>query len=93
MFFISKLWIERQKHINTDYYVTGLLLCVIPYIRENVFKNSNRNHINQVNTVIKTLFAGLSEKQFHENIDTFWGEYTKSIIKMIILTVIIYLEW
>ena len=36
--FISKLWIEIDKHINTDYAVNGWMLCVIPHILENVFK-------------------------------------------------------
>ena len=39
-FFISSLWNERGKHINTDYAVTGWMLCVIPHIREDVFKNA-----------------------------------------------------
>ena len=32
-FFISSLWNEREKYINTDYAVTGWLLCAIPHIR------------------------------------------------------------
>ena len=52
-FLISSLWNEREKHINTDYSVTGGMLCVIPHIGEDVFKNAqNKNHI-QVNNVIK----------------------------------------
>ena len=35
---ISNLWNKRKKHINTDYAVTGWMLCVIPHIREDVFK-------------------------------------------------------
>ena len=34
---ISKLWNEREKHINTDYAVTGWVLCVIPHIRDDVY--------------------------------------------------------
>ena len=30
----------------------------------------------QVNTVIN-FFAGLSEREFYETLDTFWSEYTK----------------
>ena len=37
-FVISKLWNRIEKHINTDYDVTGWMLCVIPHIREGVFK-------------------------------------------------------
>ena len=36
-FVISKLWIEREKYINTDYYVTCWVLCVIDHIIEDVF--------------------------------------------------------
>ena len=38
-FVISILWNEREKHINNDYAVTGWMLCVIPHIRIDVFKN------------------------------------------------------
>ena len=34
---ISNLWNEGEKHINTDYAVAGLMLCIIPHIRVNVF--------------------------------------------------------
>ena len=32
-FVVSSLWNKRNKHINTDYSVTGWVLCVIPHIR------------------------------------------------------------
>ena len=35
---ISKFLNEREKHINTDYAVTAWILCLIPHIREDVFK-------------------------------------------------------
>ena len=35
---ISNLWNKREGHINTDYAVTGWMLCVIPHIREDIFK-------------------------------------------------------
>ena len=57
--------------------MTGWMLCVIYHIIEDVSKNPNKNSIIQVNTVINTLFAVLSEKELHENLDTFWIEYTK----------------
>ena len=56
-FLISSLWNEREEHINTDYAGTGWMLCVIPHIREDVFKNAHNKHHIQVNNVIKTLFA------------------------------------
>ena len=61
-FVISKLWIERQKHINTDYDMTGCMLCVIYHIREYFFNNLKGKHRNQANIVIKNLIADLSEK-------------------------------
>ena len=61
-FVISNLCNERDKHINTDYVVTGWMLCVIPHIREDVFKSAQNNNYIQVNNVIKTLFAGSTEK-------------------------------
>ena len=48
--------------INTDYSVTGWMLCVLPHIRDNVFKNAQNNYHIQVNTVIKSFFAGSNEK-------------------------------
>ena len=44
-FVISNLWNEREKNINTDYSVTGWMLCVIPHIREDVFRIQNLHHI------------------------------------------------
>ena len=55
-FVISSLCNESKKHINTDYAVTDWMLCVIPRIREDVFKNAKNKHHIQVNNVIKTLF-------------------------------------
>ena len=61
-FVISSLCNEREKNINTDYAVTDWMLCVIPHIRKDVFKNAQNKHYIQVNNVIKTLFAGSTEK-------------------------------
>ena len=57
--------------------MTGWMLCVITHIREDVFKNSKGKHHIKVNTVIKNLFAGSSEKYLCEIFDTFWSEYKK----------------
>ena len=75
-FVISSLWNKREEHINTDYAVTGWILCVIPHIREDVLKNAQNKHHIQVNNVIKTLFAGSTEKELHGTLDTFWSKYT-----------------
>ena len=61
-FVISSLWNERGKHINTDYALTGWILCVITHISEYIFKNEQNRHHIQVNTVIKRLFAESTEK-------------------------------
>ena len=37
--------------------------------------------MNQVNTIIKTLFSGSPDKELHETLDTFCSEYTKFNIK------------
>ena len=37
-FVISNFWNKRDEHINTDYAVTGCMLCVMPHIREDFFK-------------------------------------------------------
>ena len=52
------------------------MLCVIPNIREDLFKNAQNKHYIQVNNVIKSLFDGSIEKGLHESLDTFWSEYT-----------------
>ena len=33
IFVMSNLWNKREKHINTDYSVTGWMFCLIPNIR------------------------------------------------------------
>ena len=61
-FVIWKLWNEREKIINTDYAVTGWMLCAIPHIKVDIFKNQQNNHHIQLNTVINSLFAWKTEK-------------------------------
>ena len=54
------------------------MLCVIPHIREDVFKIAQNKHHIQVNNVIKTLLAESTEKESHRTLDTFWSEYNLS---------------
>ena len=61
-FFISNLWNKREEHTNNDYAVNSCMLGVIPHIREDVLKNAQNKHHIQLNNVIKTLFAGSTEK-------------------------------
>ena len=81
------MWNQGEKNLSTDYAVTGCMLCVIPHIREDVFKNVQNKHHIQVNNVIKSLFAESTEKELHKTIDKFWSKYKMSIIRMILLTV------
>ena len=69
---VCNLWQKRQLHINTDFAVTGWMLCVIPHIRKDAKDHSDRNHRKQVNNVIKTLFYGSSEEEINVNLDIFW---------------------
>ena len=54
-FSVCKLWHKRQLHINTDFSVTGWMLCVIPHICKDTKYNSDIDRRKQVNNVIKTL--------------------------------------
>ena len=70
-FVISRLWNKREEHINTDYAVTGWMSCVIPHIGEDIFKSAQNKHHIQVHNIIKTLFAGSTEKKLHGTLDPF----------------------
>ena len=48
-------WSKRGIHTNTDYAVTGWMLCVITYICKHFIDNYDDNNRNQVNNVIKFL--------------------------------------
>ena len=43
-FSVCKLWQKRQLHINTDFAVTGWMLCVIPYISKDAKNHSDSDH-------------------------------------------------
>ena len=70
-FSVCKLWQKRQLHINTDFAVTGWMLCVILHIRKYAKYHSNSDHRKQVNNVIKTLFSGASEYEMTVTLDLF----------------------
>ena len=57
-FSVCKLWQKIQLHINTDFAVTGCMLCVIPHIRKYAKDHSDSDNRKQVNNVINTLFSG-----------------------------------
>ena len=85
-FVVSNLWNETEKHINTDYAVTGWMLCVITHIRENVFKNEQNNHHIQVNTVIKICFLDQLKNSYMKLSINSGANIQISIIRMITLT-------
>ena len=62
--------------INSDYSVTGWMLCVIQHFFNDVIGISDGNHRNQVNNFIKLLFCGLSDDKLNVTLDNFWNEYT-----------------
>ena len=76
IFSVCKLWQNRQLHINTDFSVTGCMLCVIPHIHKDAKYHSDSHHGKQVNNVTKTLFSALSEEEMAITQDIFWIEYT-----------------
>ena len=73
---VCNLWQKIQLHINTDFAVTGWMLCVIPHICKDAKDHSDSNHRKQVNNVIKRLFFGSSEEEMNVTLHMFWTEYT-----------------
>ena len=49
-----------KLRVNTDFLVNGWILCVIPRILKDASDHSDADHRKQFNTIIKTLFDGLS---------------------------------
>ena len=73
---MCRLWQKRQLHINTDFAVTGWMLCVIPHVCKCSKYHSDGDNSKQVKNVIKTLFHGLSEHNMAVTQNLFWTEYT-----------------
>ena len=65
------------------------MLCVIPHIQEDIFKDAQNKHHIQVNNFIKTFFAGPTEKSYRELLIRSGVHIIYSIIRMIPLTVMI----
>ena len=63
-------------HTNTDFAVTGWILCVIPHIRKDAKYHLDSDHWKQVNNVIKTIFHGVPEDEMAATQDMFWTDYT-----------------
>ena len=85
-FVISSLWNKREEHTNTDYAVTGWILCLIPHIREDIFKNTQIKHHIQVNNVIGFFFLDQLKKSYTELLIRYGANIQISIKIMIPLT-------
>ena len=73
---VCNLWQKRKIYINTEFSVTGWMLCVITHIRKNTKYHSDSYHRKNVNNIMKMLFRGLSEEKWLLIKDIFWTEYT-----------------
>ena len=67
-FLICNYWSKREAQINTDYDVTGWMLCVIPHIYNGVINKSYGNIRKQVNNRTKKLFDGLLDDEVHPSL-------------------------
>ena len=68
---VCSLCQKRRLHIRTYFAVTGWVLCVIPHILKYAKDHLDSDHGKQVNSVIKTLFCGLSEDEMAVTQDIF----------------------
>ena len=62
-------------HINTDFTVTGWMLCVIPHICKYEKDYSDSDHSKLVKNFIRTLFHGVPEYEMAVTLDIFCTEY------------------
>ena len=67
---------KREVNINTDYAITGWMLCAVTHICNDVIDNSDSNNKKHINNVIKTLFYGWSDDELHVS-HLFESEYTE----------------
>ena len=72
--YLCSLYKERQLHINTDFVVTGWVLCVIPPILKDLKDHSDSDHRKQVNKVIKKLSHVLSLDKMSVTQGMFWAD-------------------
>ena len=73
-YLLCNIWQKIQIHINTNFAVTGCVLCVIPHILKDAKYHSYSDHRKKFNNVIKTLFPGLPEDEIAVTKDIFWTE-------------------
>ena len=56
---------KKELNINSDFTVTGWMLCVIPYIIKYASDHSDSDNRKHINNVIKILFHGLYDDDLH----------------------------
>ena len=72
-----------QLHVNTDFSVTGWMLCVIPHILKYAKESSDIDHRKQINNVIKHCFMGYLKTKYIL-LNTYFGLSTPCfIIRMV----------
>ena len=76
-YLVCSLWQKIQSHINTDFTVTGWMLCDIPHIIKYENYHSDSDIRKQFINVFKKLFHGLSLDKMTVTQDIFWTEYTE----------------
>ena len=73
---VCNFWEKRKLYINTYFVVTGWVLCLIPHIKKYASDHSDIDNSKQVNSIINTLFHGLSAYGFNFTLNLFWDDYT-----------------
>ena len=73
---VCNIWHKREIHINTDFAVTGWMLCVIPQIHKDEKDHSDSDDRNQVNNFMKKIFHGVPEEKMAVTQDIVLTEYS-----------------
>ena len=63
---------KREVNINTNYAITGCMLCVIPHSCKDYNYNSHRYHRNQVKYLYRIFFVTYQITNMGINLDTFY---------------------
>ena len=87
MFCHIKILEPKRKPFNTDYDVTGWILCIILHIREGALKNAQNKHHIQVNNVSRVCFLDKLKNSYTKLLIRFGAKIKNSIIRTILLKV------
>ena len=83
---VFSLWKTRKLHINTDFSVTGWILCVIPRIFKDAKYHSDIYNRKQANNLINTFLVDYQRMTFIL-LKTYFGLSTlNSITRLVHLT-------